>query len=97
MLFVSNHSKLPLRLIKLFELWLTKVKGLGRKIYFNGCFFNIKNALISLNIYKAFKTIRIWPFKPTTRKARCNLVNNSWKIKAYEPIGEAFDFKLKRF
>jgi hypothetical protein len=32
MLLVSNPSKLPLGLIELFELWLTKIKGLGRKL-----------------------------------------------------------------
>jgi hypothetical protein len=32
MLLVSNLSKMPLGFIELFELWLTKIKGLGRKL-----------------------------------------------------------------
>ncbi len=50
-----------------------------------------------LNIYKAFKTTRIWSLKPTTMKSKMQPSEQFMEIKAYEPIGATFNFKSKRF
>jgi len=76
---------------------VNKSKRVGKEDLIQWVFLFIKNALISLNIYRAFKTTRIWPLKPTTMKSKMQPSEQFMGIKSYEPIGEAFNYKSKRF
>jgi hypothetical protein len=76
---------------------VNKSKRVKKEDLVQWVFLFIKIALISLNIYKDFKTTRIWPLKPTTMKSKMQPSEQFMEIKAYEPIGEAFDFESKRF
>jgi hypothetical protein len=76
---------------------VNKKKKVGKEDLVQWVFLFIKNALISLNICKGFKTTRIWPLNPTTMKSKMQPSEQFMEIKTYEPIGEAFDFKSKRF
>jgi hypothetical protein len=74
---------------------VNKSKKVGKEDVVQWVFLFIKNALISLNIDKAFKTTKIWPLKPTTMKCKMQPNEQFMEIKTYEPIGEAFDLKMK--
>jgi hypothetical protein len=60
MLLDLNPSKLPLGLIRMFRLWLTKLKTVVKEDLASWVFLVFKKTLIRSNICKGFKTIRIW-------------------------------------